>query len=650
MSENGQQLVTNQEDIQVLEGLKSAKAKYVDKDYRGAIQSADDLLPICCNKRLLSEIHLFLAKCHKGVEDIKSAITSCNSAIAQYSRWKDPFLYRSACFQALHTSYLETDGDSEQNIDLDRKQADIIVDPNYIPKTDNSEESSPKPEKKKDKNPPKQIYVTQIDEALRLAKDGGKVFVEKGIYDVTAASSSSSASSASFFVFGKNISLIGASTRDCVLQYRRKRPDESADKRDDKSSEKDADRDTKLETFLICASNGVVPTLIKRLTFRNENSDSIKTKFLGVAGGTVQLEDCLFDGVDNSEVDAVYTNSKICGNFASNYPPPHVLVRFCVFDHCQSFGAFTALHSCGTIRCSYFTGCGRTAVAAMDAAKVTVEDCEFAQTDISETTISSTSSDITVSGSYIHGVQVPQLTTPSSCHAIGITLKSVAKIHNNYIYKTGSGVSCLESDLVCSRNMFYNCSRRYLSHREVNTTLGLYSGISVKSKSKVQLFENLTKHCDVGIYIGKGAMPAVKDNVIDSSFFTGLFADTNSRPNIVTNTLNGGASDVTGQAGKGLGILFIFESGGIVGKNQLEDFEVSPIMVFAKCNPLLKDNSFVNVKMDEVKQEVMEKNLLHQFQAHMFPTEEFFYLVDGEEKEAALQQIIFKGLANAKTD
>jgi hypothetical protein len=92
-------LIANEEDIQVIEGLKLAKSKYVSKDYQGAIESADNLLPICCNKRLLSEIHLFIAKCHKGLEDIKSAITSCNSSIDQYSRWKDPFLYRSACFQ-----------------------------------------------------------------------------------------------------------------------------------------------------------------------------------------------------------------------------------------------------------------------------------------------------------------------------------------------------------------------------------------------------------------------------------------------------------------------------------------------------------------------------------------------------------------------
>ena len=38
-----------------------------------------------------------------------------------------------------------------------------------------------------------------------------------------------------------------------------------------------------------------------------------KIKFLGVAGGTVQLEDCMFDATDNTDADAVYTNAKIAG-------------------------------------------------------------------------------------------------------------------------------------------------------------------------------------------------------------------------------------------------------------------------------------------------------------------------------------------------
>ena len=41
-----------------------------------------------------------LAKCYKGLGDLKTCIASCNSAIEHNSKWKEPFLYRAACFQA----------------------------------------------------------------------------------------------------------------------------------------------------------------------------------------------------------------------------------------------------------------------------------------------------------------------------------------------------------------------------------------------------------------------------------------------------------------------------------------------------------------------------------------------------------------------
>ena len=37
--------------------------------------------------------------------------------------------------------------------------------------------------------------------------------------------------------------------------------------------------------------------------FRNGNPSTVKTKFFGVAGGRVQFEDCLFDGVESPEVN-----------------------------------------------------------------------------------------------------------------------------------------------------------------------------------------------------------------------------------------------------------------------------------------------------------------------------------------------------------
>ena len=242
------------------------------------------------------------------------------------------------------------------------------------------------------------LFVNKLDEALRLAENGQKIFIEAGVYTVSAGEGKGFSS---FYVFGKNLSLIGSSTKDCILLYKN-------DSEPDTSSSA-----PKLETFLICAGAGE-PTLIKRLTFRNDNSSSVKTKFFGVGGGHVQIEDCLFDGVMSSEVDAVYANSAICGSLAHSYPPPRVSIRFCIFDHCQSFGTATFSRSCGSVSSSYFINCGRSAVTAMDAAKVSVLNCDFGQTELTESVVSSTGSDITVSGCYLQGIQVSTEQTPTA--------------------------------------------------------------------------------------------------------------------------------------------------------------------------------------------------------------------------------------------
>ena len=115
------------------------------------MDSLENVLSSSSNRRLLSEVanaalstqlyyhiwhfqaHLLLAKCYKGLSDLKTAISCCNSAIEQNSKWKEPFLYRSACFQALHVAFLETEGDTKDNIERDRAQADIIVDTSQEP-------------------------------------------------------------------------------------------------------------------------------------------------------------------------------------------------------------------------------------------------------------------------------------------------------------------------------------------------------------------------------------------------------------------------------------------------------------------------------------------------------------------------------------
>ena len=62
------------------------------------------------------------------------------------------------------------------------------------------------------------LYVNKLDEALRLAENGQKIFIEAGEYTVSAGEGKGPSS---YYVFGKNLSLIGASTKDCVLLYKK---------------------------------------------------------------------------------------------------------------------------------------------------------------------------------------------------------------------------------------------------------------------------------------------------------------------------------------------------------------------------------------------------------------------------------------------
>jgi len=395
-----------------------------------------------------------------------------------------------------------------------------------------------------------------------------------------------------------------------------------------------------LETFLICSSSGPLPTLIKRLTFKSISTQQgvAKIKFLGVAGGTVQLEDCMFDATDNTDADAVYTNAKIAGNLAANYPPPYVIARFCVFDSCQSYGAFSAFRSRGSVQSSYFVNCGRSAIVANDCAKLSINHCEFAQTERgSEQTLSSSQSDVTLNGCYFHAAL--DFEYERNAQAVALTCKSVGNVTKNYFFRTGNGISVIDADLTCSNNLILNCCQS-ANHVDFKSTLGLFTGLCVKSKgNKVQILSNVIKNCDVGVYVGQHASPVLKDNEIKSSFFTGVFSECESKPNMVQNQFNG-SSNYDKQSKAGLGILLISKSGGLIGKNFFQDYEVSPIMVFSSCHPLLKDNSFTNIQVDDDKQKNVEKLMLEQFQADLFKKDEYFYIVDSEITERELQEVI----------
>ena len=152
-----------------------------------------------------------------------------------------------------------------------------------------------------------------------------------------------------------------------------------------------------------------------------------------------------------------------------------------------------------------------------------------------------------------------------------------------------------------------------------------------------------------------------RDNVVDSSFYAGVFVESGARPNIVSNTFHGGddgsvKNSVTQvnegksslkmlnlivQVSRGLGVLFILSSKGLLGKNQFEDFTVSPVMVFTKCQPMLRQNSFININIRDDRQETLEKDLIAQFHNEL-QHDSYFYIIDSKSKEEAVWEVILK--------
>ena len=295
----------------------------------------------------------------------------------------------------------------------------------------------------------------------------------------------------------------------------------------------------------------------------------------------------------------------------------------------------------------YFVNCGRSAIVANDCAKLSIGHCEFAQTDRSEQTLSSSHSDVTLTGCYFHGLAQAY---ERNVQAVALTCKSVANLSKNYFFHTGNGVSVIDADLTCTDNLILNSSQPGSSSNGSSSSqgqqpgLGLFTGLLVKAQgNKVQVLKNVIKNCDVGIYVGQHASPVIKDNLVQNSYFTGVFAECQSRPSLAHNQFNGGVNSKSGiSGGKGLGVLLISGSSGLIGKNSFTDYEVSPIMVFSTCHPLLKDNIFENIQVDEEKQKVVEKQMLEQFQAELFKKDEYFYIVDSEITEKELQEVILE--------
>ena len=184
----------------------------------------------------------------------------------------------------------------------------------------------------------------------------------------------------------------------------------------------------------------------------------------------------------------------------------------------------------------------------------------------------------------------------------------------------------------------------------MDTTLGHQTGISLRKRaSRMQVSDNDVEKCDVGVYIGESAMPTVKGNAIACSYFTGIFVECKARPNVIGNSFVGRGSwaeklqQPPAEVESGLGMLFVLDSAGLVGKNRFENYDLSPLMVFASCRPVLKANTFDKVGVNRAKQEERESKMRELFCADNFKRDTYFYIVDSEERENSLRDTILAG-------
>ena len=95
---------SNEGDASVDVKVREARRLYVAQNYNECAHVLNDCLSDAASEKgrpYVAELHLMLAKCYRGLDNLKDAIVSCNSALEQRPGWKDPYLVRSTCFQVL---------------------------------------------------------------------------------------------------------------------------------------------------------------------------------------------------------------------------------------------------------------------------------------------------------------------------------------------------------------------------------------------------------------------------------------------------------------------------------------------------------------------------------------------------------------------
>lgn len=530
------------------------------------------------NKRTtLSALYMFLALTNEGLSNIKRAIMFCNKAISEDPGWMIPFNKRAEYFQYFEQQLTQTAGGSNEEILRARISADIIVDPCADEESMNIV------------NDGGVRIVNNLENALALAKDGDKIFLEEGRYYREDG-----------FSISCRVSLTGASSSECVIVS------------------------CGSPTLQICSglksassSAGSSPILLTRLQLLNltrdmEQEDLVTSSNAShlyiISPDTVTVKDCLFNGGEHKTGGILIAEEAFYKSLLElEFENPEMLsgesgcgmantclklfVDFCVFSDCsRNCCLFSNNQSVVIMSNSVMRGCGRTGVSAGEGSSVSIINSH-----ISDCSMSCVSSDnvstLNILGSMLADSRpLTSDTTQRSRQlrsAVVATDNSKVTVSRSLLRNHCSAVTVEDAHLVFDEN----CVTDIMDESITSSGLQLdHAAMYLSRAGNIVISRNNFYNCNLVWQLQHGACPRIESNYVDTCLVA-VIASGQSQPRIEHNTF----SNILISIG-----MFTESSAGNLYKNIFK-YISNGLEIANGCSPVLVKNVYKCDKISGVE-------------------------------------------------
>ena len=418
----------------------------------------------------------------------------------------------------------EPSGGATEEVLRARLSADIIVDPGAGPEVTGDTEAGPR-------------TVTSLQEALSLAEDGDKIFLEAGRYTRAEGWSLTS-----------RVTISGAGAGQCVLV--------SAGS----------------PTLQICAARpeegvtrAATPILIQRLQFLNncdiseeqsgdtEVTSSNAAHLYIISPDTVTVKDCLFSGGERrsggiliaeeafyrSLLELEFENPELLSDSGSGMSDKclRLFVDFCIFTECQRNSClFSNNQATVIVSNTIMSGCGRLGVSAGEGSSVSLLNCHISDCSLSCVSADNVST-VNILGSYLSdsgGARLASGQGKQFNSGIVVTEKSKATVSRSLLRSHRSAVSVDDADLVFEENCVMDCGTE-----DSVTEAGLeleQSAVYISRAGNVVIRANNFHNCNLVWQIQHGSSPRIENNNVETCLI-GFIVSRGSAPRIEGNSL-----------------------------------------------------------------------------------------------------------------